>query len=237
LGRSIGVALVLALGACSGGVGDGAEEPGEGSDVSVIEQDDDVDDASAGEDRDGPDAEARDAEGSGAEEGSGSEEESVADDPYAIPEEGIDEAYVERVLEAIFEVNREALALTLEAEPGLVPVEAEERLRAIYGGEYGQLQYQALSEVAGDPDLRGEFRDPVGPVRSGVTRLLTASNDCIQVEAVDDFSEVLVEPPTLSSGFLSLSRKPGDRDIRGLNPTPWVVVDGSIDDETALSCS
>jgi hypothetical protein len=82
-------------------------------------------------------------------------------DPYAIPEDGIDEAYVERVLNAIFEVNREALAITLESEPGgLVPFEAEELSRAIYGESYGAIQYRELSEIAGSQAMREQFRKP-----------------------------------------------------------------------------
>jgi hypothetical protein len=241
----LGIGLVLAAAGCGDGEVDDpatADEPvvrapadhaSEGDAGTQVEEEGVPADpgADAGEAED-PDADAAEAEDPGAEAGEVGEE----DDPYAIPEDGIDEAYVERVLEAIYEVNREALAVTLEAEPGLVPAEAENRLRSIYGRSYAALQYQALAEVAGSQELRASMRDPVGPLRSELLAMTDDDPRCIVIKVRDDFSAVLQEPPVEEEGYLALAPKPDDRDPEELNPTPWVVADGALNSADDLSC-
>jgi hypothetical protein len=159
-------------------------------------------------------------------------------DPYAIPEDGIDEAYVERVLNAIFEVNREALALTLDSEPGgLAPFEAEERLRAIYGGEYGAAAYTSLNNIATDAESRARFRTPPGAVGVEVLEVISANPGCVKTLQEFDFAEVIAEAPPASREYLSLSAKSENADPNGLNPTPWVVIDASNSSADGLSCS
>jgi hypothetical protein len=158
-------------------------------------------------------------------------------DPYAIPEDGIDEAYVERVLNAIFEVNREALAITLESEPGgLAPFEAEERLRAIYGGGYGARQLASLNEVSAEESERSVFRRPPGAVRVSVTAVAAGDPECVVVRRTSDFGEVLQDPPQPRAGYVALAPKPADGDPEGFNPTPWVIVGGSLESPEALTC-
>jgi hypothetical protein len=181
------------------------------------------------------------------EEGSGSGETGAADetgaaqepgveDPYAIPEDGIDEAYVEKVLEAIFEVNREALNLTLESEPGLLPAAAEDRLRSIYRGAYGARQYASLNEIARDVDARAVFRGKPGALQVEVAQLVAVEPTCVVVERIADFQAVLVDPPPVRRDFVVLALRPdGDQD-RTLNPTPWALADAAIDEPEALSC-
>jgi hypothetical protein len=156
-------------------------------------------------------------------------------DPYAIPEDGIDEAYVERVLEAIFEVNREALALTLESEVGdLAPFEAEERLQSIFAGEYGARQVASLHEVAASSSRREVFLEPPGRVRTEVTRVARNDEDCVVVERRSDFSDVLVDPPEPRKGYLALAPR---NEVADHNPTPWVLVDGSVDTSRDVGCN
>jgi hypothetical protein len=158
-------------------------------------------------------------------------------DPYAIPEDGIDEAYVERVLNAIFEVNREALAITLESEPGgLAPFEAEERLRAIYGGSYGARQLASLNQIASAPDQRGLFRSPAGPVVIEVSELLDGDESCIKVSRVADFGEVLVDPGEPREDYVALAPKTDITGSTSHNPTPWILVDANIDAPERLAC-
>lgn len=181
------------------------------------------------------------AEGSSDGEETGSDDDgdegaAADEDPYAIPEEGIDEAYMERVLEAIYEVNREALELTLNAEPGLVPELAESRLRSIYQGSYGARQYQALAEVANSQDLRNAFLEPLGSLNSKKLQLLDDNPDCIRIKVQDDFSAVLIDPPPPSDGYLAIAPKADDRDPDGLNPAPWVIADGDQASAESLSC-
>jgi hypothetical protein len=157
-------------------------------------------------------------------------------DPYAIPEDGIDEAYVERVLEAIYEVNREALAMTLESESGILPAEAEDRLRAIYAGAYGARQYASLNEIAQDAQTRAMFREPPGSLRIEVAQLVDVGPKCLIVERIASFDEVLVDPPPVRRDYIALTARPGEAVERNLNPTPWVLADAAIDDPELLSC-
>jgi hypothetical protein len=173
----------------------------------------------------------------GAADETGAAQEPGAEDPYAIPEDGIDEAYVEKVLEAIFEVNREALELTLATEVGdLAPFEAEQRFRAIYGGAYGAHQMSTLYQVAGSQSLRSQFRDPVGRVRVTDVQVLDATSECVVARRTLDFSDVLQEPGAAIIEFVALSLQVPDGEMDWLNPTPWRVTDASIDSADTLQC-
>jgi hypothetical protein len=230
----VGLALALAVASCGDGEAEHTAAFADESEIgpSNVDLEDDAEAGPAAEDNATPDDALTD-EGSGTGDAADAAEE---DDPYAIPEDGIDEVYVERVLEAIYKVNREALVLTLDAEPGLVPVEAESRLRSIYGSAYGALQYQALSEVANSQDLRDSFRDPAGPLASEVLEVVDVDSACITIRVRDDFAAVLREPPEQSEGFLALALREADSDSRGTNPTPWVIVDGALNSAEGMSC-
>jgi hypothetical protein len=159
-------------------------------------------------------------------------------DPYAIPEDGIDEAYVERVLNAIFEVNREALALTLDSEPGgLAPFEAEERLRAIYGGEYGARQLVSLNEIASSAEQRAIFRETTGAVAVRVLEVLDDGPSCLKVQRTSDFGAVLLEPGEPRHDYVALAPRPHEDMFRRHNPTPWILMDANIDAPERLECS
>jgi hypothetical protein len=234
IGATLGAVLVLS--ACSGA----AEDP-EVADLDEVEATTEEDteppaDASDSDDTEvAGDGAVADAPTEGTEQPDDAPE--TADgDPYAIPEDGIDEAYVERVLNAIFEVNREALAITLESEPGgLAPFEAEERLRAIYGGTYGARQMAALNEVSSTESERAVFVRPPGPLRVTVTDVVSADPQCLIVRRLSDFSEVLQDPPDPRDGYVALAPKAAS-DSKDANPTPWVIVGGSIDSSEVLTC-
>lgn len=163
--------------------------------------------------------------------------ETAEGDPYAIPEDGIDEEYVERVLNAIFEVNREALAITLESEPGgLAPFEAEERLRAIYGATYGAAALHGYNEIAASADQRELFLENPGAATSRVVEVLSADSDCLIVEHSLNFSAVLREPGELRTEFVALARTSLEADADALNPTPWMVVAADSGSADGLVC-
>jgi hypothetical protein len=161
--------------------------------------------------------------------------ETADSDPYAIPEDGIDEAYVERVLNAIFEVNREALALTLDSEPGVVPFEAEELSRSIYDGSYGSIQYRELSAIAESEPARAQFQNPPGSLETEVIRLHRAEAECIVVERTSHFDTVLVEQGHELTDVLAL-RRLSAYEASAANPTRWQIVDGSFDGPEDVSC-
>jgi hypothetical protein len=158
-------------------------------------------------------------------------------DPYAIPEDGIDEAYVERVLNAIFEVNREALAITLESEPGgLAPFEAEERLRAIYGGTYGAASLVGYNEIASSEAQRDVFVQAPGAVTSLVEEVVAADSRCIIARHSIDFTSVLREPGQPRTEYVALASKDPEKDPEALNPTPWVLVAADSGAADGLEC-
>jgi hypothetical protein len=238
--RRTGVALATAMlvAACSGA----SDETPEVADIEELDAsggtEEAEDDASADAEgtevaEDDVDADEPDQSTEPADDGTG-----TADgDPYAIPEDGIDEEYVERVLNAIFEVNREALALTLESEPGgLAPFEAEERLRAIYGGSYGARQLATLNQVSFSEAERSIFADPPGALRATVTDLVSEDPGCVIARRVSDFSRVLKAPPESRDGYVALAPKPVGSDPNHLNPTPWVISGGRIDSPETLTC-
>jgi hypothetical protein len=181
---------------------------------------------------DGTDRGANDASDPDADDGS-----PTADgDPYAIPEDGIDEAYVERVLNAIFEVNREALQLTLDSEPGgLVPFEAEELLLAIYGADYAALQHAELAEINASAEMRSLFFEAPGPVVNEIRQIVDSSDECIVVSREADFTNVLVEPPGVIDDYLQLESIP-DGEHNADNPSNWQIVRGSLDETEEMIC-
>jgi hypothetical protein len=157
-------------------------------------------------------------------------------DPYAIPEDGIDEAYVERVLNAIFEVNREALQLTLDSEPGgLAPFEAEEMIRSIYGPDYGRRQLHSLHDISRSAEQRDLFVKPLGSYQVSVTHLIDDDPKCVRVRRAMDFANVLVDPPSVRQDYVAL-RYQGDTSQNTGNPTPYLLFDANIDDPERLSC-
>jgi hypothetical protein len=156
-------------------------------------------------------------------------------DPYAIPEDGIDEAYVERVLNAIFAVAQEATQLALDSPNSFVPVEAERLLETVYAREYGTTQYLALAQLTEARDIRSSLRNPVGQARTTVTEILTANHSCVAVRREADFSDVLKEASSPREDFLVLQRKTQADDPSSANPTPWVIVAGAQEQEM-VSC-
>jgi hypothetical protein len=241
IGATLGAVLVLS--ACSGT----AEDP-EVADLDEV--------LAATEEETEPPADASDSDASDSDDAEVAGDEAVADaptegtgqpddapetadgDPYAIPEDGIDEAYVKRVLNAILDVNRQALTITLDSEPGgLIPFEAEERLRAIYGHAYGAAAYRSLSEIAGDANRRSDFRNPPGAVSVAVVDIIDVAIDCLTVELEMDFSNVVSGSSSPRTEYLALAPRSIDHEPNVHNPTPWVVADGDMTSVDGLSCS
>ncbi|HUR17431.1 MAG TPA: hypothetical protein VMZ51_00655 [Acidimicrobiales bacterium] len=150
----------------------------------------------------------------------------VPADPYAIPNV-IDEAYVNRVLAALDQIDGDVLRRVV-ATGGIDP-EVLKMLRAIYNDPQYEIELQSLRDLLGRGF--GNFKSPPGNRRTLVDRLVTAGQGCILIEAETEFSQVLKnEPPDLPEEielFTLRSIQQGAKE-RGLNPTPWSIVNAEV---------
>jgi hypothetical protein len=147
------------------------------------------------------------------------------DDPYAVPDE-IDEAYVERVINAILEVQSEVLRGALEQaqgenlDPDLMALHfaTTEGSQRLDGMEY-------LQEYIDHPSSRGTLRAPddLGQMTFDLDELIhTEADRCIIAIGRWDVSAVLTAPDDSDERVaFSLSlREEGVATSEG-NPTPW----------------
>jgi hypothetical protein len=138
------------------------------------------------------------------------------DGTYRAPA-AIDEAYVERVLNALYHVEGDAVRLMIDAR-GMSP-EAERLLRSLYTQESVQpvLDSYRSEAAAGFPTARS----PLGDVTIDVDRLFTATPSCIFASGRRDFSRantVQVDPNLVDFVWL-VPAEPGQT----ANPTPWRI--------------
>jgi hypothetical protein len=151
---------------------------------------------------------------------------SAPTDPYAVPAV-IDEAYVNRVLAALDQVEGDVVrSLVANRIP---QVDDTARLRAIYNDPQFQLELDGLIKSA-NTDL-SEYRTPPGNRKTRVTRLLAARPNCIVLEADKDFSEVVRIPPPSPPDevdVITLLPTQADADPKDLNPTPWSIKNAEI---------
>lgn len=154
--------------------------------------------------------------------GSSSPSSTEAPDPYAIPDDpaDIDEAYVQRVVDALYEVDGEATSLFL-ADAGVTD-EAVDRLRAVYSGETFDEQLAGWEQLVQDPSRLAAFRDPPGALRHSVIRVVERTDDCVTVEAERTYERVLLTPGDPSLVFLGLEARDSSAP-RDMNRTPWVL--------------
>jgi hypothetical protein len=147
------------------------------------------------------------------------------EDPYAVPDE-IDEAYVERVINAILEVQDDVLRDVLQLEQGqnLTP----DQTGLIFATSAGQQRQAVLDRLQGyvdDSETRGNLlpAEEMGRTYFHPERLIHAEpENCVLVVGFWENSEVTSEPRA-DDDFVafSLSRKPEDEEISDGNPTPW----------------
>lgn len=147
-------------------------------------------------------------------------------DPYAIPDV-IDEAYVNRVLAALDQIDGDAVREVVSK--GAVTFESLERIRAIYNDpEYDQ-QSAGLQDLVSED--RGKFKIPPGNRLTKVFRLTHISPTCIVADVKVDFSEVVVSPPITEPGefqLLILERTQTGADPKRLNPTSWSIAHDEV---------
>jgi hypothetical protein len=152
------------------------------------------------------------------------------DDPYAVPDE-IDEAYVERVINAILEVRSEILRGALQQEQGenLDP-ELMALLFATTDGAERLAGIERFQSYIDDPSTRENLRDAqsIGTTSFHPELLVHAEPDrCIVVVGFWDNSEI-VQSPRHEEDYVtfSLSRIPEAAVPEG-NPTPWQWLDNA----------
>lgn len=135
---------------------------------------------------------------------------------YEIPEV-MDEVYVERVLNALYRVEGDALRLMIQA--GTVTPEAEGMVRALYAEEYAGPLLEAYRADA-DEGFPG-LPSPVGDPTFDVNQVIAASPSCILASGLPDLSGVTtaVEADDREE-FLWLTPLQGQEQA---NPTPWEI--------------
>ncbi len=145
----------------------------------------------------------------------------AAGDPFAIPDV-IDEAYVNRVLAALDQIDGDAVRDVVAR--GTITFESNARVRAIYNDpEYGQQAEGLRDLLAGDS---ARFKAPPGNRKTTVLRLMHANAECIFAAVKVDFSQVVVSPPSTAPDefqALVLERTQLAADPEGLNPTGWSI--------------
>lgn len=149
------------------------------------------------------------------------------EEPYAVPDE-IDEAYAEEVINALLEIDTEALIIALEQEPGEpLGIEAVDRIHAISVGERRATAMEDFQSYVDHPERKDAFLPPdeIAPSRIDLDSIYHYEPDrCLLVVGWWDRTTLAIEtssPDNLS--MFSLSRI--DRDVTTLerNPTPWAI--------------
>ena len=145
-------------------------------------------------------------------------------DPYAIPADpaDIDEAYVERVLEALSEST--AAAARVVAEKGRVTRDARAHLASAYRrGPSLDGVIRAFTRAA-----RQQGQDVFSPTATSITfdvvDLVSADSECVFAEVMQDTSGLGQQEIEPFPGYLHIEPKRPDEDPKSQNPTPWMVV-------------
>jgi hypothetical protein len=139
-------------------------------------------------------------------------------DPYAVPET-VDAAYVERVLNKLYEVVGDADRIAVERRS--VPPEVNDRLIAVYDPFISSSVVNGLTESA----LSGfePVLDPPGNRSVAIDDIREATSTCIMAHGTLDVSQRLKEPVDLGELVFDLRPLDATRDPHGYNPTGWVI--------------
>jgi hypothetical protein len=161
------------------------------------------------------------------------------EDPYAVPDE-IDEAYVERVINAILEVQSEVLRGALQQQQG---ENLDRRLIALHlSTTTGRQQQIGLEEYQGyvdTPENRGGLHSDLGDGATGRFEVdyvhHAEPNSCILALGYWDRTELSANAPARSETLtaIALSRNRHPDSVPEGNPTPWrwqhnLGLDGSL---------
>ena len=148
----------------------------------------------------------------------------------AIPA-NIDEAYLDRVLAALDEIDGRATRIIVERKR-LVP-EATDLLASIYDGE-SFTEQTSLWQAALDRDPQlSNFKPSPGNVVTKVSRIISRSSLCVWMEVRRDYSSVGVAAVTPKPEYVALRALAESRPERHINPTAWIIsYDGYLSDRS-----
>ena len=135
----------------------------------------------------------------------------------------IDEAYLDRVLAAIEEVDGRATRIIVERKR-LVP-EATDLMAAIYDDEEFSQQVDVwVKTIERDPQF-SSFRPTPGDRLTKVARIIASSSSCVWISVTRDYSPITtrVTGPERDLEYLALIPKQPRAGGAGLNPTAWLV--------------
>jgi hypothetical protein len=159
------------------------------------------------------------------------EEEPEPEDPYAVPDE-IDEAYVERVINAILEVRTEILRGALQQQPG---ENLDPNLVALHfattDGTQRATGLETFQTYIDDPESRGGLLPPgeMGVMRFESEALVHAEPAaCIIAVGRWDRSEISSRADSNEIVIFSLSRLNDSEAVSPGNPTPWQWQDNGL---------
>jgi hypothetical protein len=147
------------------------------------------------------------------------------EDPYAVPDE-IDVAYVDSVVDALFEVRASIVRSALDHQQGEnLSADAMGLLFATTAGAERQRGMESIQALIDDPSRQSNFLpgDEMGAHRFRTERLIHVEPErCIIAIGEWDESEVLIDGvATKEFVALSLSRIGEGEEVSHGNPTPW----------------
>ena len=137
---------------------------------------------------------------------------------YAIPNR-ITAAYVQRVINALDEVDGQATRLIVEHR-ALVP-QAVYRLKAINSDPW----FTEVADTWADQLAHGlkGYRLVPGDKKDVVSRVISANSSCVFVSVLTDYSLVSTVEQSRQVNYLQMVPLPTGRDPSHYNPTPWSV--------------
>jgi len=134
------------------------------------------------------------------------------------PPDPIDAAYVERVLNRIYQTEGDALREVLEG--GEVGPQVEALIREVAAPAWAEAELEGLRREP--PQDNPIIRRPPGNASFRVERLVTARDDCIYVVGVKDYS-LVTDPPLDRTGQTDFIWLTPDDEPSRWNPTGWLV--------------
>jgi len=132
----------------------------------------------------------------------------------------IDEAYVQRVLTALYDLESEAVRQMVTA--GEVTGEAEAIVRAIGRPDLVERELDSYRADAEQGFPGAQL--PPGNQQVQLEELISADPSCVFARMTRDFSQVLLDPSSQSGPtFVQLLPESEGEDPSGKNLTPWIV--------------
>lgn len=161
-------------------------------------------------------------------------------DRSAPPPDEVTEAYVQQVLEAIYEVEAEVIRREVTAAAAgatAPPEEAVELLSTIYDGRQLVFALQDIGNDWADGELTDVFARTPAPSIVEVQDVMEVTDNCILTTFDLDRSPTLVTRREPSLLIALLRPKPDDADPQAQNSARWVIEQqGIVTPETEGSC-